>query len=115
MYAAANRLERHGIALAANEVQFSIFHRGPERNGVLEACRELDVALIAYRPLSGGRNREDGSALDRAIADIARGRRRPSPRSGSTGCCPETNESSPFPEPRRPSTCSRTWELPVGR
>jgi aryl-alcohol dehydrogenase-like predicted oxidoreductase len=74
MYAAAKRLERHGIALAANEVQFSIFHRDPERNGVLEACRRLDVALIAYRPLSGGRHRADGSALDRAIAGVARAR-----------------------------------------
>ena len=76
MYTAARRLERHGIPLAANEVQFSIFHRSPERNGVLEACRELDVALIAYRPLSGGRNRQDRSALDRTLAEIARGRQK---------------------------------------
>ena len=76
MRAAAERLERHGIPLAANEVQFSVFHRDPNRNGVLAACRELDVALIAYRPLAGGRNRPDGSALDMTLAGIARARQR---------------------------------------
>ena len=76
MYVAAERLERHGIPLAANEAQFSLFHRDPERNGVLEACRKLDVALIAYRPLAGGRNRQDGSALDRTLAGIARARQK---------------------------------------
>ena len=76
MYAATKRLEHHGIPLAANEVHFSLFHRDPERNGVLEACRELDVALIAYRPLAGGRNRQGGSRLDRTLADIARARQK---------------------------------------
>lgn len=71
MYFAANQLERHGIPLAANEVHFSIFHRDPERNGILEACRKLDVTLIAYRPLAGGRNRQNGTTLDRALAGIA--------------------------------------------
>jgi len=74
MYAAAERLERHGIPLAANEVQFSLFHRDPEGNCVLEACRELDVALIAYRPLAGGRSPQEGSALGRTLAGIARAR-----------------------------------------
>ncbi|MGO9207828.1 MAG: aldo/keto reductase [Candidatus Limnocylindrales bacterium] len=74
MSVAAECLERHAIPLAANEVQFSLFHRDPERNGVLEACRKLDVALIAYRPLAGGRTRRDGSALDGTLAGIARAR-----------------------------------------
>jgi aryl-alcohol dehydrogenase-like predicted oxidoreductase len=72
----ADQLMPASIPLAANEVQFSIFHRNPERNGVLEACRKLDVALIAYRPLSGERNRPDGSALDRALADISSARQK---------------------------------------
>jgi aryl-alcohol dehydrogenase-like predicted oxidoreductase len=29
-------------------------HRAPEVNGVLDACRELGVALIAYQPLAMG-------------------------------------------------------------
>jgi aryl-alcohol dehydrogenase-like predicted oxidoreductase len=30
-------------------------HRQPEEDGVLDACRELNVALVAYRPLERGR------------------------------------------------------------
>ena len=76
MYAAADQLERHGVPLAANEVRFSLFHRHPERNGILEACRKLNTALIAYQPLAGGRNRQDGSTLDKALADIAHARQK---------------------------------------
>ncbi|HEY0756559.1 MAG TPA: aldo/keto reductase [Ktedonobacteraceae bacterium] len=54
MRKAAARLARYNIPLASNEVHYSLFHREPESNGVLEACRELNVALIAYRPLEGG-------------------------------------------------------------
>ncbi len=52
---ASERLARYNIPLAANEVHYSLFHRQPESNGVLDICRELDIALVAYRPLSGGR------------------------------------------------------------
>ncbi|MGA1975676.1 MAG: aldo/keto reductase [Conexivisphaerales archaeon] len=55
MYDAADRLEKYGIPLAANEVRYNLFHRQPEVNGVLDACRKLNVALVAYRPLEGGR------------------------------------------------------------
>lgn len=51
----ADRLAKSNIALAANEVQYSLLHRQPERNGVLEACRELGVSLVAYFPLARGR------------------------------------------------------------
>jgi aryl-alcohol dehydrogenase-like predicted oxidoreductase len=54
MHAAADALSRHGIPLAANQVHYSVFHRNPESNGVMQACRDLDVALVAYRPLAGG-------------------------------------------------------------
>ena len=47
-------LARRGIPLASNQVSYSLLHRDPERNGVLEACRQLDVRLIAYSPLSQG-------------------------------------------------------------
>jgi aryl-alcohol dehydrogenase-like predicted oxidoreductase len=65
MRKAAARLERHGLALAANQVHYSLLHRLPETNGVLEACRELDVALIAYRPLEGGLVNVPAGADDR--------------------------------------------------
>ncbi|WP_309111134.1 aldo/keto reductase [Saccharothrix sp.] len=47
-------LARHGLPLASNQVQYSLLHRAPETNGVLEACRELGVTLIAYMPLASG-------------------------------------------------------------
>jgi aryl-alcohol dehydrogenase-like predicted oxidoreductase len=57
MRRAAARLARYGIPLAANEVHYSLLHRQPETNGVLDACRELNVALVAYRPLESGKLR----------------------------------------------------------
>jgi aryl-alcohol dehydrogenase-like predicted oxidoreductase len=51
----AERLARANIPLAANEVHYSLAHRNPETNGVLDACRELGVALVAYFPLASGR------------------------------------------------------------
>jgi aryl-alcohol dehydrogenase-like predicted oxidoreductase len=48
------RLARYDIPLASNQVHYSLLYRKPERNGVLDACRELNVALIAYSPLEQG-------------------------------------------------------------
>lgn len=48
------RLARHGVPLASNQVHYSLLHRHPETNGVLDTCRELDIALIAYSPLEQG-------------------------------------------------------------
>ncbi len=48
------RLARHNIPLASNQMHYSLLHRYPETNGVLDACRELNVALIAYSPLEQG-------------------------------------------------------------
>jgi aryl-alcohol dehydrogenase-like predicted oxidoreductase len=73
MRIAADVLDEHGIALAANQVHYSVLHAAPETNGVLDACRELDVALVAYRPLAGGRvagSAERGTAR-MAIGDPA--------------------------------------------
>lgn len=47
-------LARRGIPLASNQVQYSLLHRKPEVDGILDACRELDVTLIAYQPLASG-------------------------------------------------------------
>lgn len=47
-------LARRGIPLASNQIEYSLLHRQPETNGVLDACRELGVTLIAYTPLAGG-------------------------------------------------------------
>jgi aryl-alcohol dehydrogenase-like predicted oxidoreductase len=62
MRRAVDRLARYHISLAANEVHYSLTHRDPETNGVLSACRDLNVALVAYRPLEGGHIVTDSGA-----------------------------------------------------
>ncbi len=47
-------LAKHGIPLASNQVEYSLLHRQPEVNGVLDACRELGITVIAYSPLAMG-------------------------------------------------------------
>ena len=47
-------LAKRGIPLASNQIEYSLLHRQPEANGILDACRELGVTLIAYSPLAGG-------------------------------------------------------------
>ena len=54
MRLAADRLEQLGARLATNQVEYSLLKRNAEFNGVLNACRELKVRLIAYSPLSMG-------------------------------------------------------------
>src|SRR5512136_1053522 len=54
MHLAHTALAKHGIPLASNQVEYSLLHRQPEVNGVLDACRELGVTLIAYQPLASG-------------------------------------------------------------
>jgi aryl-alcohol dehydrogenase-like predicted oxidoreductase len=47
-------LAERRIPLASNQVEYSLLHRAPEVNGVLDACRELGITLIAYQPLAQG-------------------------------------------------------------
>lgn len=47
-------LADHGLPLASNQVRYSLLDRRVETNGVLDACRELGVTLIAYQPLAAG-------------------------------------------------------------
>jgi len=47
-------LAKRGIPLASNQVEYSLLNRKAETNGVLDACRELEITLIAYSPLAGG-------------------------------------------------------------
>ena len=48
------RLADHKIPLASNQVHYNLLHYYPEQNGVLDACRELDIALIAHTPVESG-------------------------------------------------------------
>ena len=54
MRTAIEALSRRGLSLASNQVQYSLLHRQPEVNGVLDVCREFNVTLIAYQPLASG-------------------------------------------------------------
>jgi aryl-alcohol dehydrogenase-like predicted oxidoreductase len=47
-------LAERGVPLASNQVEYSLLHRAPEVDGVLDACRELGITLIAYQPLAQG-------------------------------------------------------------
>jgi aryl-alcohol dehydrogenase-like predicted oxidoreductase len=72
----ADLLAKAGVPLAANQVSYSLLQRKPETNGVLDACRELDVALVAYFPLVSGRlthqsDRDRASKLLALLAEIA--------------------------------------------
>ena len=54
MRRSAAQLESHGLKLAANQVEYSLLNRETETNGVLDACKEHDASLVAYRPIGRG-------------------------------------------------------------
>lgn len=54
MQRAYDRLQREGIHLASNQVEYSLLNRKIEKNGLLQRCAELGVKLIAYSPLAMG-------------------------------------------------------------
>jgi diketogulonate reductase-like aldo/keto reductase len=41
--------------IAANQVEYSVSTRAPERDGVLDHCRQENILLTAYEPLGKGR------------------------------------------------------------
>lgn len=47
-------LEKRGLGLASNQVQYSLLDRNIEKNGILETARELGISLIAWSPLASG-------------------------------------------------------------
>ncbi|WP_434605950.1 aldo/keto reductase [Pseudomonas sp. D2-30] len=54
--ASAETIERaHAVhPLAAVQSEYSLWSREPEHNGVLETCRRLGIAFVAYSPLGRG-------------------------------------------------------------
>ena len=54
MYRAHAVLAHEGVSLVSNQVSYSLLRRAPEVNGVLEACHDLGVTLIAYSPVGQG-------------------------------------------------------------
>jgi aryl-alcohol dehydrogenase-like predicted oxidoreductase len=47
-------LEKRGIPLAVNQVQYSLMHRKIETDGVLDAAKELGITIVAWAPLARG-------------------------------------------------------------
>lgn len=50
----ARALAARGVPLASNQIQYSLLYRAPEKNGVLEACRENGITPVAYSPMCQG-------------------------------------------------------------
>lgn len=48
-------LAKHGIPLVSNQIEFSLLRLHPETCGLIKACKELGVAVLAYCPLAMGR------------------------------------------------------------
>ncbi len=47
-------LKARGIPLASNQVEFNLFRRKVEQDGLLNLCHELNITLVAYRPIASG-------------------------------------------------------------
>lgn len=54
MVKAHHLLQEYGMTLASNQVKYNLLHRSPEKNGTLEAAKELGITIIAYSPLQQG-------------------------------------------------------------
>jgi aryl-alcohol dehydrogenase-like predicted oxidoreductase len=54
MRQAQTALEKRGLPLAVNQVEYSLLQRKIERNGVLETAKELGVTIVAWGPLGSG-------------------------------------------------------------
>jgi aryl-alcohol dehydrogenase-like predicted oxidoreductase len=54
MRSAWETLQKSGINLVSNQVQYSLLNRKIETNGVLETAKELGITIIAYSPLAQG-------------------------------------------------------------
>ncbi len=44
-------LQKHGIQLASNQVEFSLLRRSPETSGHIAECHKRGVAILGYSPL----------------------------------------------------------------
>jgi aryl-alcohol dehydrogenase-like predicted oxidoreductase len=54
MLRAHEQLAKRNIPLVSNQVEYSLLVRKPESSGLLDACREYGITLIAYSPLAMG-------------------------------------------------------------
>ncbi len=55
MRAIDEALRSRGLALASNQIEFSLLRAMPLRVGLIDACRQLGVVPLAYSPIAQGR------------------------------------------------------------
>ena len=64
------QLQKRGLPLAVNQMEYSLINRNIESDGVLDTARELGVTIVAYTPLGygllTGKYHRDPSLLERA-------------------------------------------------
>ncbi|RXK38296.1 auxin-induced protein [Tremella mesenterica] len=51
----SDALEKEGVSLASNQVEFSLLHQLPDTKGMLSELKKRDIAMLAYSPLAMGR------------------------------------------------------------
>ncbi|MGH9028660.1 MAG: aldo/keto reductase, partial [Acidimicrobiales bacterium] len=51
----ASELDKRGMRLASNQIEFSLLRRDPDTTGLLAVCAELGVVPLAYSPIGQGR------------------------------------------------------------
>ena len=54
MQRAHKALEKRGLTLAVNQVQYSLLSREIETNGILDSAKELGVTIVCWSPLARG-------------------------------------------------------------
>lgn len=52
--ACSAKLESRGVKLVSNQIQLSLLYPYAQSNGLLKACDELDVKVLAYSPIALG-------------------------------------------------------------
>ena len=92
-------LARRGVPLASNQVKYSLLDRAIERNGVLDAAKELGVTIIAYSPLEmgllTGKFHRDADLLRRIPIGRRFSLRRKVERSPAAGFCARDDREGP--------------------
>jgi len=54
MVEAHRLLQQYGLTLVSNQVKYNLLHRNIDRNGIIDAAKELGISIIAYSPLQQG-------------------------------------------------------------
>jgi aryl-alcohol dehydrogenase-like predicted oxidoreductase len=68
----ANELcDKASVPLACNQVSYNLLDRKAEKDGLLRLAEQLDIAIVAYSPLAGGKLTSNGLNKDPKNAKLA--------------------------------------------